>query len=184
MSRILWGVHTCLFLFCVMRFRIPVFIIPWLLLYLIHSHRVWLKRSQTEADRRRSDLKSRLVALELSAVEQNKILDLATELWNRSRLFETKDISGALSKVKGQLLTETDAPMIEVLTDKARMLQDLSDEAEAINRSAILLEERIGLLELQVLQDSDASVEYQDIEAILNERQAIHDIMQRLDSWE
>ena len=63
------------------------------------------------------------------------------------------------------------------------MLQDLSDEADAINRSDILFCWKSGLLcsTFRHLQDSKSSVEYQDIEAILNERQAIHDIMQRLD---
>ena len=184
MSRILWGVHTSLFLFCVLRYRIPIFIVPWLVLYLIHSYRVWLLQPQTELDRMQSALKSRLSKLTLSRTEQTKILNVACELYKRTQIFKARKISDDLAKVSQQLRIETDSSLIEVLKDKEKMLQSLHEEEKTIARSSSLLEERISLLELHALQETQATLEYQDIEAILNERQALHDIMQRLDSMD
>ena len=183
-SRILWCVHTGLFLFCVMRFRIPIFIIPWLLLYLIHSYRVWIKPQQTPEEKARAAFVAKVNQLGLSESESQKVLQLSDDLRERLALFAKRDIEGAISKVEQQLASESDSSLQQVLNDKKQLLESLRTEHETVRTSHRLLEERINVLDLQTLQDSQAAIEYQDIQDKLQERQAVHQIMQRLDDWE
>ena len=113
--RIVWCAHTGLFLWAVMRFRIPIFILPWLILYLIHSYRVWFKPDLGPVETELDKFKKNVEQLKLSEGEGQKIFDLAVELKRRISAYEQRDIPKAISEVELQIRDTDDDGLRNVL---------------------------------------------------------------------
>jgi hypothetical protein len=184
----LWSFHLIFFSIFALRYRIPIIVLPWFLLFLWHSYFVWislpasLDKKLTEEEA----LLNRVKTLDLSKGEQDDIIDLFGRLRARQVLLIDHNISQKTTDVELRISEESSDELRTMLTEKLTLLRELDGELEQITLSKTLLLERIELLRLQKVQtqSSNARLEIRDIEESLKTQQHIQSIENLLTKYD
>lgn len=187
-STFLWSFHLIFFSIFALRYRIPIIVLPWFLLFLWHSYFVWLGTPASSDNKLTEEevLKNQVKNLDLSKDEQDDIIGLFTKLNARHKLLEDHNILQKKTDVKHRISEESSDEMKTMLIEKLSLLQELDGELEQIRLSRSLLFERIELLRLQKVQtqSSNARLEIRDIEESLKTQQHIQNIENRLTKYD
>jgi hypothetical protein len=158
-----------------------------MLLYLIHSYNVWFKKKTkplTALEKNQLELEKSIDSLNLDQAEKSQLLQTSKDLVEHIKSLSKLELTDEIEELTVKLSEVEQGDLKKVLLEKQDLIFELMEELSVSKNAHLLLSERVEMLKLQEIQSNDSSLEIQDIQERLKQKNDINRIMKMLGQFD